>query len=57
MNQKTKIAVIVALAAAASMIFSACNPECVDTFDCAPKLNNIVSCVDNKCGYKLDAGS
>jgi hypothetical protein len=57
MNQKTKIAVIVALAAAASMIFSACNPECVDTFDCAPKLDNITSCANNKCSYKLDAGS
>ena len=57
MNKKSTIVAIVALAAAASMLFSACNPECVDTFDCAPKLNNIRSCTGNKCVYKLDAGS
>jgi len=57
MNNKTKIAAIVALAAAASMLFTACNPECVDTFDCPAKANSSARCMSNKCSYVADAGS
>ena len=56
MNIKTKIAAIVALAAAATTLFSACNPECVDIFDCPAKANNTARCQSNKCSYVPDAG-
>ncbi len=60
MNNKTKIAAIVALAAAASMLFSACNPECVDLYDCSTKGGQTRACVNNACKYSTaaaDAGS
>lgn len=57
LNMKTKIVAIVALAAAASMLFTACNPECIDTFDCPKKANNTAACAGNKCSYIPDAGS
>ncbi len=60
LNMKTKIVAMLALAAAASMLFTACNPECVDKFDCAPKGGSTASCVANKCTYAagpVDAGN
>ena len=57
MSKNNKIAAIVALALGASLLFTACNPECVDIFDCAPKANNTIQCISNKCTYTPDAGS
>lgn len=57
MSKKIKTVAIVALAAAAAMLFSACNPECVDTYDCPTKANNTAQCEKNKCSYIPDAGS
>ena len=55
MNHKTKIAAIVALAAAASMLFSACSPECVDLYDCPTKGSQSRTCTNNACKYTSSA--